>query len=105
MKYKLGARERLDVRNILPIEGGYKELKVTDRLHKLLAFSETEVVEWGIDQIGQKVNWNQEATREVEYDLNKEDVSLIVSQLKKLDKLGKITLQLIPLYDMFIGEN
>ena len=104
MKYKLGARQRLDVRNILPVEGSYKEMKTTKAIHTKLTFNETEVTQWSIKQEGSQVSWNEEAVRDVEFTFSTEEVSLISKQLDRLDQAGKITIQHAELYDTFKGE-
>ena len=105
MKYKLGARQRLDVRNMLPLESSYRDQKLAKAIHDKLTFTETEVTEWSIQQEGAKVQWNEEAVRPSEFSLSTEEVSLISKQLQKLNESGKITLQISEIYDIFIGEN
>lgn len=100
---KLTIKERLLLQQLLPKEGNYLTLKVIMDLQSALGFPESELAELGITQENGKISWAKEKDKDIE--IGEVGKKLIATALKDLDKQGKLTFDVLPLFDKFVGDN
>ena len=106
MKTRLSVTERFVLLNLLPKEGNFATLKLIREARESLSFNDIENQKLKFQQVGEMVNWNQEAAKEVdehfEADFGDTVTQLIVEALTDLDKGKKLTDEHFSLYEKFV---
>ena len=88
---------------LLPKEGNFLTLKVVNELVSSLGFSEKELKEYELVQVGDQVKWKPSATfKEKEIAIGERATDIIIEQLKKLDEDKKLKPEHMRLYEKFI---
>jgi len=101
---KLGIAERINVLNILPVEGNIITLRVVNELRGALSFSEKEIADAGIKQdTDGRITWDHTAGVGKDVKIGDTAKDIIKTALKKLDDEKKLTAQLVPIWDKFMG--
>jgi hypothetical protein len=101
---KLTVIERISLLGVLPTEGNFVTLKIVRQLREALSFTESEIKTLSIRQEGDQVMWNAlaEAPGGAEIVIGEKATEIIAESLKKLDQQGKLTEQLISVYEKFV---
>jgi len=106
---KLEVHERIALLTLLPKEGNYAALKAIRRAREMISFTQEELKfyelrnEAGIDGKQQTV-WNSQRATEAVKDVPVEEyiASTVRNHLADLDKKGKLSEELMSLYDKFV---
>ena len=107
---KLNIAERIALLNILPLEGNLVTLKIIRTLQSELAFSEEEIKRFKVKNTMKPdgsafVVWNSDFTKETkDVEIGEVAHSIIVEQLKMLENAKKLRLELLDLYEKFVGK-
>jgi rRNA maturation endonuclease Nob1 len=109
MKVKLGVLERINLMNILPIEGDVLTLKVMQEAKNKLAFTEAELKKFEIRKTqinpGQiNINWNHKKDIGDSIELSETVCQIIKEKLIKLNTEKKLTEHFLPLYEKFVEK-
>lgn len=100
---KLNLNERFAVLQIIPQEGSFATLKITNDLKMALAPSEAEHKEFEITTEGEMLKWNVKGTEDREIKIGEMATDMIVTALKKLDGEKKLTQSQFSIYEKFVG--
>lgn len=106
---KLGLRERLVAKGLLPQQGDMLTLMVAKRAGEALTVTAEEMAKWHITDVrdgqGQIVGakWDEEANEPYEVDLEPAAVDLIKKALKTHDEKKTLTMEMVSTYEMFVG--
>ena len=103
---KFSIKDRLHLLQVMPKEGNLTTVKVLRQVQEELEFSEDELDTYEIETDSRGgVSWNEEGKKfEKEVEISDRVKKLIRKSLKELDKKGKLYINLIDLYEMFIPE-
>jgi hypothetical protein len=85
--------------NILPKEGNMIDMRLTHNINRKLDFSSKEIGDYSINQEGNSIYWKGDIEKDLIFE--EREIELINKALKKLDSEGKVTPQLLPLFDLF----
>jgi hypothetical protein len=99
----LGVGERFTLISILPQQGPIAVVRMVESLAKRLVLTVEEQGQCELtptDEGG--IKWNKPVSAEIEFSPWEKD--LVVRELKKLSEGEKLTVQMIPLWDLFVGE-
>ena len=101
---KLTVIERILLLGILPGEGNFVTLKIVRQLRENLSFSEAEIAALGVHQEGERITWNAAAEEPggSEIAIGEKATDIVVEALRKLDREGKLTEQLLSVWEKFI---
>jgi hypothetical protein len=104
---ELTVKERLILQSMLPKEANFTTLKLMRKLREALSFDEEEHKKLQFVQQGERLQWNMEAEQNLLKDVQIGDMmnEMIVSELKKMDKDGKLTEDHLSLYEKFVENN
>jgi len=103
---KLSIPERLVLLNVLgTAEGNLTTLRVVRDLQTLVGFSADELKEIGFVQEGPTLKWNPEADVEREFLISPATKTVVVDLLKKLETMGTLTMNHLPLYERFVEDS
>ena len=100
---KLNLNERFAVLQIIPQEGSFSTLKITNDLKMALAPTEAEYKEFEIVPEGEMLKWNLKGAEEREIKIGEMANDMIVTALKKLDEEKKLTPNQFTIYEKFNG--
>ena len=98
---KLSVRERFMLLSILPPEGNFATLRIVRQLREALSFSEAEHEHFGIKEEQGLARWERSEDREYRFAARAK--ALIHDALQRLDEAGKLTVELLPLAEKFLG--
>lgn len=108
---KLNVLERIVLMGILPANASYSNYKIITELKAALSFSEKELKKFGIrdvmdEKTGQgRTVWAATANNEFkDIQMGEKVKEIIVAELQKLDKEGKINQDNISLYEKFVPQ-
>ena len=97
-------KERLILVNNLPIQGDFITLTLIEALKKKLTFTEEEIEAVELKVLdGGRVTWNPAAV-EADIPIGSKTVEVIKTHLKKLEQDAKLTLDMLSLYEKFVGK-
>ena len=96
--------ERIMLLQILPKEGNFVTLKIIRNLQELLSPSEEEFKKYEINQVGERVTWNEKGKEELDIEIGEKARDIVIDALKKLDDEGKLTQQHLSVYEKFVEE-
>jgi hypothetical protein len=101
-EFELKAKERITLLNVLPVQGDILTLRLITEMRKDLSFSEREHIDLEIKSSGNAITWNsmKDTPKKILYGPIK--LKLIQDELKKLNDEKKLTLDHVPLYDLFM---
>jgi hypothetical protein len=102
---KFGVLERIVLQSILPQELDYITYKIVKDLKLELSFSEKEIKEFNLEQVGERITWDKSKEKTKEIPLGEKARSVIVKGLEKLNSEGKINDDNVGLYEKFIMGN
>ncbi len=104
--FPLSMKNRFVLLGLLPPQGDFVTLRIVRELRERLAPSEQECAKLNIQTEGDKVKWDDKAEND-----DKPNISigprafvLIQDSLKKLDEDKKLTLDHLPLYELFCPD-
>jgi hypothetical protein len=105
---KLNIPDRITLLNILPNEGNVVTLRLIMDFQRQVGFTGKEIKDWKIankvDGRGRPyVVWDSdftEATKDIQ--IGDAMSGIIVNQLKNLDRNGKLSIDMMSLYDRFV---
>lgn len=88
--------------SILPQEGNYANMRILSDLRMGLSYTEEETKKWTIqvDRDSQTISWKEDG--EAEIPIGEKATSIILDELRKLDKQNQLTAKLMPIYEKFI---
>jgi len=110
MKYKLNIEERIALLNVLPFEGNVVTLKIIRDLQNSLSFSEEEMKRFKMQNIRRPDGstyavWDSEHTGETkEIEIGDIANAMIVEQLKAFEQRKKLRMEMLGLYEKFVGK-
>jgi len=97
--------ERLQLLNLTTgLEGNLVTLRVVRDLRTELSFTETEIAELGFQQDGAKVSWTKVLPPK-SIEVGAAARAAVVGVFKKVEDSGKLTFDLLPLYEKFLIES
>lgn len=99
---ELKVLERIVLLGLLPQEASYLNFKIVTTLKAELSFSEEEQKELNMVEKEGMVTWDSEKEKEKYINIGEKATDLIIAELKKLDKDGKINSQNSSLYERFV---
>jgi len=101
---QLGVKDRLVLLGLLPAEASFLEIKMIQGIKDDLVLSENEKVALGVIQHEKGVMWDQEAAKTCMKGITMSEATaaLIAKTLTNMDKQGKLTVDHIGLYEMFV---
>ena len=100
MKVELTFGDRLYLlMSVPPQEGNFVTIKTIREIRQKIEFSEEEILKYEIKSEADTVSWKENV--EQEYEFGEVAVGIIMSAFKKIDDDGKVTIQMIPLFDKF----
>jgi hypothetical protein len=99
---ELTVKERLVLMGMLPKESNFTTLKIMRKLREELSFSEEEHAIIQFKQDGPQLSWNFQANVTKDVPIGDMMMELIKSDLKKLDKDGKLTEDHFSLFEKFV---
>ena len=103
---KLEIADRINLLNVLPAEGNILTLRVVKELRGSLSFSEKELADAKIQQSDDgRIAWDADAAAVLVKDvkIGKAARDIIKAALKKLNDKEKLTAQLVPVWEKFMG--
>lgn len=104
---KLTVAERIIIGNILPSEGNFVTLRVIRDLRNNLSFSDEELAKLSFKGDGNsKIFWDSVAEQEMgpkEVEIGQAALGIIRDALLKLDREGRLTEQMLDVYERFLG--
>jgi predicted Holliday junction resolvase-like endonuclease len=102
---KLSVLERINLMGILPVESNFITMKILTELKSALSFSEKEIKDFKIEQkqVGEvmRIFWDTKKEKEKEIPIGDQANIIIQNALKKIDKEGKVTEGIYPLFERF----
>ena len=104
MKFSLNVLERLKLCPLLPPEGNIITLRMVRTLVEKLGLSAEELTKYEVVVLDEKtgqVRWNDAGMIPTDIELEDAEIELIKKQLKDLDAKGKLTPELISVYEKF----
>lgn len=102
MKFKLNLAERINLMEILPVEGNFITLGIIRELKVNLGVKDNEFKLFGIEQKDNKITWNEEGNKEIDFDFGDKAVEIVVEELEKLDKGKKLEDRHFSLFEKFV---
>lgn len=101
---ELSILERINLLNVMPVEGDLVSMRVVKKLRDDLGFSEEEIKSNQITSEDNQIKWRETGyTKEVS--VGEKAVEVIKAAFEKLDQAGKFREDLIPLYDKIAGPD
>jgi len=104
MKVKLNILERIAIMNYLQTSGTYRLLSTVQKTGKMLLITEEERKKVEMEITPQGTFWNKKYEEEREFDLPRQAYDLIKKRVEELDKQGTLTLELVTVYEKFVGK-
>ena len=104
MKVELNLAERIALMEILPEEGNFITLKIIRDLKSLIGMKETDFKKFGIVQEGDKITWNPEGNKGVEFEIEEKSEEIIRESLEGLNKKSKLAERHLNLYEKFVRK-
>lgn len=113
MKYEMNLIERLRTLQLLPAEGNIAMFRVMTKLRNELSLTDAEVkdFEYKVQTIKgddgreiQQTTWNEKGNQKKEKNISEAAKDIIVERIKKLDGEKKITMDFMPVIDLFMPE-
>ena len=101
-KFSLSVRDRILLLGLLPREGNFLTLRILSDFRQGLGFTEKELSDFNIRQVGEQLTWDKGVNRE--FLIGKRTKDIIIESLTTLDKQEKLREEHIPLYLIFIGD-
>lgn len=96
----LNVKERVLFPGILPNSGRKIEMILVSDLLKKAEFTPEEVAELGLKDIGGgRVRWDPRKNDEKAIEITKEQVEILKKASEDFDKEGKVTLDLLPIFE------
>lgn len=99
----LGVQERLALLDILPAQGNAKTMRAVRSLTAKLHFSDEERSALGLVTDGPKVSWSAAEEEARAFEIADAERAVIVARLSDLDTQGTLTVQMLPLFERFVG--
>lgn len=98
----LNVDERLTLLGVLPKERNVADMRILRDLRMKLSYTEEERKKWGIvaNQETLMIRWEENG--EAEIPIGEIATSIIVEELRKLDKQGRITEKILLVFEKFI---
>ncbi len=100
----LDVKDRLILLQILPFEGDVTLLRIIRRLQDELSFNEEEHSSLTFKLENGRTSWNPEVKIERDFNFGPKTLSVICAAFEKMDREKRLTLEILPLYDKFIGD-
>ena len=94
--------ERLTLLRVLPKERNVADMRILRDLRMNLSFTEEEREKWGIITNHETLMMHWEEDGEAEIPIGEIATSIIVDELRKLDKQDKITEKILVIFERFI---
>lgn len=109
MKQKLNIAERIALLNILPYEGNVVTLKIIRDLQNQLGFSEEEMKRFKMKNIRKPDGstfavWDSKYDEKKEIEIGDAANTIVVEQLKLLEKGKKLRMEMLTLYEKFVVD-
>lgn len=102
---KLSIAERIVIGSILPRENTFITLKVVRKLRDALSFTEKELKQFEIKEVGPQITWSKKVSKkEVEIEIGERATDVIEIALKKLDETKKLENKHFTLYEKFVEK-
>ncbi len=104
LEISLNVKERVLFPGILPNSGKKIEMILVSDLLKKVEFTPIEVAELGLKDIGGgRVRWDPRKNGEKSIELTKEQVEILKKTSEEFDAEGKVTLDLLPIFEKIDG--
>lgn len=102
MKFKI--LDRILLLNLLPQQADIVTLRIIKDIKERVELSAKEMEEVKMEQVEASLKWSPEKDISKEIELSEVETKLIKEKLKEANDNKKLTLQHVPLYDMFLVE-
>lgn len=102
MKIELTIIERIRLLSILPKEGNFITLRLIKGLTEKIGFSPQEITDFEIKEENGMVHWNEKGNIPINIEFLDAENDLIKKELKALDSVNKLTMDLFTIYEKFI---
>ena len=101
---QLCVKDRLVLLGLLPAEASFLEIKMIQGIKDDLVLSEDEKVALSVVQRENGIMWDQEAAKTCMKNITMSEATaaLVAKTLTTMDKQGKLTVDHIGLYEMFV---
>jgi hypothetical protein len=100
---ELSVADRLQILAILPAQASLATIRIVTELRSELSFSEEEIAEFDVEELGGMVRWNAEKAEGhmKEVTIGKVARGIIEKQLEKMNREEQVTASMISLYELF----
>ncbi len=102
MKFKLNLAERINLMEILPVEGNFITLGIIREFKVNIGVKDKEFKLFGIEQKDNKITWKEEGNKEIDFDFGDKAVEIVIEELEKLDKGKKLEDKHFSLFTKFV---
>jgi len=99
---KLSILERITLQGLVPAEGNYITYGLIKQVRTELSFTEKEIKDCKIIQIGERITWDEKKDTPKEIKIPETIETMIVLALEKIEKEEKLNDNNISLYEKFI---
>jgi hypothetical protein len=99
---EMGIMDRIVLMQVLPPEGNLITMRVLREFKAQLDFTADEIKAREIRTEGGMMQWNGEGDKKI-VEVSAAVRDIIKAAFKKLDDEKKITVQMLPVYDLFLG--
>ena len=99
---KLQILDRITLQGLIPKEGNYITYGLIKQMRVELSFTEKEIEDCDITQIGDRITWDDKKDKPKEIEIPETITSMVVLALEKIEKEGKLNDNNISLYEKFI---
>lgn len=101
---KLKMQERLMLVSVLPTQGNFLTVALASDLRKKVLPDNTENETLGIKQQAEAIQWDTTKDFGKDFEFEKSEMQMIKKALKELDDSGKLSMNHIELYRIFMVE-
>ncbi len=101
---ELGILDRINLLQVLPVEGDVVTVRILKKLRADLGFTEEEIKEHKIKSEANRVMW-EETGYKAGISIGEKATDIIKDAFRRLDREGKIREEMLPLYDTFMGAD
>lgn len=104
-KTTLSLSDRINLVNVLPQEGTWDKLTISEDVEDKIKITQKEIEEYEIKVHPTHVAWGEKGgNAKWDYNFNTLEIELIEESLKNLESSGKLNKQIKNLYKMFVKD-
>jgi hypothetical protein len=104
-KIKLTLLDRLMIPNILKKEGNYSQMIINKDITQKCQLTQKELKEFEIIEFGNQLRWNEKGSKaSFLIEFSELELNEIREGLKKLNDENKLSVDLVPIYEIFVNK-